>query len=106
MDRSKEYILCAAIWYRQIPLKKKEIIENPINVDYGAVFCGYRHDHCKGTMVAVTGIRSVLPEVGEYVQGFLTNKNRFVDRAEAAEIARSAEQVASDVTYLYSEDLY
>lgn len=40
------------------------------------------------------------------VQGFITTKNRFVDRKEAAEIAYSAGQIASPKDELYSEDLY
>lgn len=48
-------------------------------------------------------------EVGEEIQGFLTNKNRFVDREEAAKIALAAQQIDClqySKTKLYSEDLY
>ena len=59
-------------------------------------------------MVAITGKRSCESEVGENAQGFLTNKNRFVDREEGMKIAIAAGQV--DETYhkrdLFSEDLY
>ena len=101
-----EYILCAAIWYKEIPIKK-EIPHNvlPVNCDRGLVFCGYRHCHCMYTMVSVTGLRSVEPEVGEYVQGFLTSKNRFVDRVEGGIIHRSNGH-PTDFEDLYSEDLY
>jgi hypothetical protein len=109
-----ETILCAAIWYRDIPLKKLNIPnQNPVNITEGAVFCGYRHPHCMYTMVAVTGIRSVENgenSIGYYEQGFLTSKNRFVRRVEALEIALKGNQVrnVADVrgNRLHSEDLY
>lgn len=40
------------------------------------------------------------------IQGFLTTKNRFVTREEAAEIAYSAGQISSPKEELYSEDIY
>jgi hypothetical protein len=40
------------------------------------------------------------------VQGFLTNKNRFVDRQEAGIIALKAKQIDTETQMLYSEDLY
>ena len=103
----KEYILCAAIWYKEIPIKK-DIPHNvrPINCDRGLVFCGYRHAQCMYTMVSVTGLRSVETEVGEYVQGFLTSKNRFVDREEGAEIHIANGHTIDFENRLFSEDLY
>jgi len=59
-------------------------------------------------MVAITGKKSVYSEVGENIQGFLTNTNRFVDREEGAKIALSCGQI-KELKYgsiLYSEDLY
>ncbi len=107
MKNKVEKILCAAIWYPDIKLVREGIPnQNPVNVDKGAVFCGFRHPHCMYTMVAITGLRSVETEVGEIIQGFLTNTNRFVDREEAADIAFKAEQVKENLNRLYSEDLY
>lgn len=106
MESQTERILCSAIWYKEFSVKNENLQPNPANVHNGLVFCGHRHTHCMHTMVSVTGLRSVEKEVGKSIQGFLTSKNRFVDRTEAAEIARSAGQVSSHVTYLYSEDLY
>jgi hypothetical protein len=57
-------------------------------------------------MVPVTGLRSVESICGEHVQGFLTSKNRFLDRQEAAKIAVGAGQCKESITYLFSEDLY
>lgn len=103
----EEYILCSAIWYKDLPLVRKDLAnQNPINVDRGIVFCGHRHPHCMYSMIAITGKRSVESEVGEYVQGFLTNKNRFVGREEAAIIAFDANQIKEEKERLYSEDIY
>lgn len=99
-----EKIMCAAIWYKDMP----DAIIQVAGVDKGVVLCGYRHGHIIHQFVALTGKRSVTSEAGEYVQGFLTTTNRFVDRKEAALIAIIANQV--NVTKvgkeLYSEDLY
>ncbi len=102
----KEYILCAAIWYKDIPLKK--VIEGvlPKNCDRGLVILGHRHGQCMWTTGSLTGLRSVTNEVGDYVQGFLTNKNRFVSRQEGAIIAFDANQIKKEKETLYSEDLY
>lgn len=103
-----ERILCAAIWYKDLPLLKPEVLEprgfGPNNVDRGIVFCGYRHPNCIYQKVAVTGLRDA--ESGEYVQGFLTNHNRFVDREIGAIIAYDAGQIEQQKKTLYSEDLY
>lgn len=105
----KEYILCAAIWYKDIPLKK--IIDGvlPKNCDRGLVITGHRHGQCMWVMGSLTGLRSVqnAPDgVGEYEQGFLTSRNRFVDREEAAIIAFDANQINEEKQTLYSEDLW
>jgi len=103
----KEYILCASIWYKDIPIAWKiGSSALPVNCDRGLVFCGHRHPQCMHTMSSITGLRSVTVEVGEYVQGFLTNKNRFVDRSEGAKIAFEAGQTDKELKTLYSEDLY
>ncbi len=105
----KEYILCAAIWYKEIPLKKEIPQVLPKNCDKGLVVLGHRHGQCMWTMGCLTGLRSVTnaPDgVGEYKQGFITNTNRFVDRQEAGVIAFNADQTKELKTILYSEDLY
>ena len=99
----EETILCSAIWYKELPTP----VYGPTNVDKGIVFCGHRHLHCLHQMVAMTGKRQ--SEVGEEIQGYLTNTNRFVDREEAAKIALAALQVDHleySKTKLFSEDLY
>lgn len=104
----KESILCAAIWYKEIPLVRPEAVKgrgtNPTNVDKGIVICGWRHGNCILTKSAITGLRDA--ECGEFEQGFLTNLNRFVDRKEGGQIAFTAKQTEELKTYLFSEDLY
>ena len=110
IDNSKEYILCAAIWYKDLPMKKPEILDHrgfrPFNVDKGVVISGWRHGNCIYQMVGITGLRSIPQEAGEEVQGFLTNKNRFVDREEGGRIAFDSGQTIELKTFLYSEDIY
>lgn len=106
----KEYILCAAIWYKDINLIINDIpsdLLRPINCDSGIIFCGHRHPQCLYQMVAITGKKQY--EVGEEIQGFLTNLNRFVDRKEGAKIALESKQIDKlhfNNNVLYSEDLY
>lgn len=108
----KEYILCAAIWYKELLLVDNDVnllkSARPQNCDKGIVFCGHRHHNCLHMMVAITG--KYQHQAGEEVQGFLTNLNRFVGREEGLEIALAADQVLDldDVrgSRLFSEDLY
>lgn len=97
-----EVVACAAIWYKEQPTAKVL----PKNINKGVVVCGHRHPHCIYTFIALTGKRSVTPECGEYVQGFLTNHDRFVDRAEAASVAFNCGQITVFKNTLYSEDIY
>ena len=105
----KEYILCAAIWYTEIPLKKEIPGVLPINCDKGLVVTGHRHGQCMWVMGSLTGLRTCTfgeDCSGEHEQGFLTNTNRFVDREEGGQIAFNAGQTKDLRTTLYSEDLY
>lgn len=88
-----ERIICAAIHNPE----EKDLAGNPL------IHCGLRH--------------AFILWQGEYVsrkpqhQGFLTNKNRFVDRKEALEIAINARQCKWDELHnyqigLFSEDIY
>jgi ssDNA-binding Zn-finger/Zn-ribbon topoisomerase 1 len=109
---SDEKIICAAIWYKEIPLKKTIPDVLPKNCDRGLVISGHRHGQCMWVMGSLTGLRSVMnaPDgVGDYVQGFLTSKNRFVDREEAAQIwlkESPNNKLNYSSTELYSEDIY
>lgn len=102
-----ERIYCAAIWYKDMPTPKYK----PINIETGLVVEGHRHADIIRTMVNLLGKRTCTNGedcAGESVQGFVTNRNRFVDRYEGMKIAREANQIISDTTFkeLYSEDLY
>lgn len=105
-----EKIICAAVWYKELDLKKQVPSEFylPKNIDKGIVFCGHRHAQCIYTKVAITGLRDA--ESGENEQGFLTSSNRFVSRQEALQIALKENQVIDlcEITgdRLFSENLY
>jgi hypothetical protein len=81
MMSDNERILCAAVWFQDIEIKKDLLIESrlPVNCDRGLVVCGHRHYQYLYTAIAFTGLSTY--EMGEHIQGFLTNRNRFVDRA-------------------------
>lgn len=102
-----ERINCAAIWYKDLPSVKYM----PVNINKGVVVEGHRHADIIRTVINLLGKRTCQfgeNAAGESKQGFITNKNRFVDRVEAMSIARAANQIISDTSFpeLYSEDLY
>jgi len=107
-----EKIICAAIWYKEFPLLRDDIKQDgfvrPINCDRGIVFCGLRHHNCLYQAIAITN--KVQYQLGEEIQGFLTSKNRFVDRKVAFDIASKMGQIIDlkqvNGNQLYSEDLY
>jgi hypothetical protein len=100
-----EYILCAAIWFDD----GKEYPHQPLNINSGLVLCGFRHSCIFSQLGGLVGERKALG-IHEKEQGFLTSKNRFVDRMVAMELAYTAKQVPNEVwstcKELYSEDLY
>lgn len=95
-----EKIICSAIWYKDF----EKPVHTVKNCETGVVLCGHRHPHIINQCTILLKKRQV--EMGPYVQGFLTNDNRFVDREEGAEIAFKAGQTQKMVKTLYSEDLY
>lgn len=104
----KEYIVCAANWYKELPLKKNSIpndLVRPKNCKTGLVFCGLRHPHCLYQMVALTG--KPQHKAGKEIQGFITNEWRFVDRKQGAKIhIKNGGKLHYSKNDLYSEDLY
>lgn len=101
-----EYISCAAIWYKDV-----EGTHNlrPVNLDRGIVVCGRRHGDCIQTVSTLAALRSVERgerSIGEMEQGFLTSRNRFLNRQEAGELAFKIGQVKVPTNCLFSEDLY
>lgn len=100
-----EYIICAAIWFKDD--KKHE--HQPKNVEIGFVICARRHHNVFATVSAMKA-DSLFDKMSEAkknaVQGFVTSKDRFVDRKEGGEIAFSAKQIQKPTNCLFSEDLY
>ena len=93
------YILCSAIWYDDGNIYPHQ----PINIKTGLVLCGWRH-HNIITQASVLKISA-----NNQVQGFLTNDNRFVNRAQAKVIALKSGQTTVDKmisSTLTSEDLW
>lgn len=105
IPKDTEQILCAAIWYKDFSGKTKY---QPVNIDKGIVLCGWRHGCIIEQMKAVGNKRTVRfghDAAGESVQGFITSKNRFIDRHEAAELF-AKNGFTPEFDQLYSEDLY
>lgn len=99
IDNSKEYILCAAIKRKE---KKQTPLGNPYHEgtnDILEIELGYRHHDIWHRF---PGELQNSPKA----QGFYTSKGRFVDRKEAANIARNSGQLKDNSVILFSEDLY
>lgn len=100
----QEWILCAAIHFDDGEYHDCQ----PSGISTGIVLCGHRHFN----VFAQTGLSVVQrKQIGwvEKQQGFLTSRNRFVSREEAALIAQAAGQLKAplhSVKRLFSEDLY
>ena len=95
-----EKLVCSAI--------KFQIIGD----DYFQIMCGKRHPDVFQKMFQL-GIQY---DKKTHVQGFLTNKDRFVDRYEAVNIEKNANQLSAEfieqlgkkkhIQELYSEDVW
>lgn len=109
IDNTKEYIVCAAVWFDDGVVHAHQ----PTNIEIGIVYMGLRHCNC---FASVGGSVKERLDMGihEKAQGFLTSKNRFVTREEAAKIALDQGQFANDTersevektNFLYSENIY
>ena len=99
MVNKQEYILCAAIWYKD-GLTHGWLF--PLNIFDGYIICGFRHSDC----IRLHTVLTCKITKSDDIQGFLTSQNRFVDRAEAADIAYKAGQIKDITDCLLSEDLY
>jgi hypothetical protein len=107
-----EHVLCAAIWVdtgKSDPPRRTYAYPKT-----GIVFAGWRHPDC---FVAIGAWAELLPpeerdrlkeQIAGRNQGFVTSNGRFVDRAEATQIAILAGQVPPDFgpRDLFSEHLY
>ena len=121
VDNSKEYIICAAIWYddgisrdderklldeggtRTFPAHFRGATFQNTNITTGYVICGWRH----GNIIAVKPCNPAwCPEIKDTVQGFLTSKGRFVDRWQAACVALKANQHLMDCKSYTKDDVH
>lgn len=93
-----EYIICAAIHFKD-DLKYNH---QPRNIESGFVICGRRHHNC----FMSKKILEFSEVKGTAIQGFLTSKDRFIDRKEGGEIAFKTGQIIYETNCLFSEDLY
>jgi len=106
IDNSKEYIICAAIWYDdKVPTgtHNKEHLSFPLhyrgatfqndNIKTGFVVGQWRHYNC---IACVPENPAMNNGIAEHIQGFLTSKGRFVDRWQGMYIAYLANQVDSN----------
>lgn len=98
-----EYIMCSAIRFDD----KKNHNEAALDGRTGYIVCGRRHHNCFHLSAIIDPKRRYLKKEKE--QGFLTSRNRFVNRHEAGKIAFDAGQISEPVTSplgLFSEDLW
>lgn len=95
-----EFILCAAVHFDD----GKEYQHQPKNITTGLVMCGFRH--CSIFTQTKKTVKERIDMGIKEEQGFLTSKNRFVNRIEGAKIAFEAGQIVKEIKKLYSEDLY
>lgn len=105
MFQEEEKVICAAIWYKNFPTP----VQGVRNIDQGVVLCGHRHAQIIGQIKSIINLRTAtyaIDGTGEFEQGFMTSKNRFLTRAEAAKMFIEAGGKPDFDTRLFSEDLY
>lgn len=98
--KGKEYLLCSAIHYDDGNTYKHQ----PKNIDSGIVICGRRHHNCFLTLSALLGDKYDVKLV--HSQGFVTNKDRYLERKKAAQLAFECEQIPNKQKTIFSEDLW
>jgi hypothetical protein len=97
-----EFILCAAVHYEDKIIYR----DQPQGIHTGFVVAGYRHHNC---METVRALLERFYNKRNILQGFLTSRNRFINRKEAFEIHIGQHpdlKPMSDERELFSEDLY
>lgn len=109
IDNSKEYILSAAIWYKDGTEAPRGMIAQ--NINSGVVIGQWRHGNCINVRATnpLWNAKKLAERLGdstemlktfedtqkyfEEVDGFITSEGRFVDRWQAMELAYNAGQV-------------
>ena len=81
-----EYVMCAANHYDD----GKDHMFQPYNIDKGFIVCGWRHACCGSAYMASN---KDAKRWDDCTQGFLTTKNRFLNRQEAYELVTSTGQL-------------
>ena len=113
IDNTKEYILCAAIWYQDGTEAPKGMIAQ--NIDSGVVIGQWRHGNCINIRATnpLWNAKKLVERYGHkesespmtfegpdtkmsHVDGFITSYGNFVDRWQAAKIALDCGQIAED----------
>jgi hypothetical protein len=99
-----EYIICAAVHFDD----GKKHGHQPNNIETGFVISGRRHHNCYITAFILNknAGKDLHEAGGKSIQGFLTSKDRFIDRKEAGRIAFDQQQTNKETLRLFSEDLY
>ena len=97
----KEVIVCSAM-YVENSIESSGYL--PINKWTGFVVCGPRHNSCFKIYEALSKMDYLSSDC---IDGFITNRERFLSRQEAGKFAYESGQVKIDVgDFLTSEDLY
>lgn len=103
----EERIICSAVYY---PPYDKNLEHKPKNIESWLVVYGPRHSQCFDTLAQILDLETMEHE--KIVQGFITDKQRFVNRYEGWKIAQKSNQLICkrDIEekdwILFSEDLY
>lgn len=94
-----EKVLCAAIWFDD----GCKHVHQPYNIHTGFVLGGWRH----GSILSSAKAALISTPAKFQTQGFLTDKNRFLDRKQALDLVKETGQCTPEFDdELYSEDLY
>ena len=124
-DNVPEYIVCSAILIKEIRNHITDLsFDNdnilyalkhlkPTNIETGIMLTGLRHDDCifTGYLLVRTRYNISLEQfiekfINDAEQGFLTSKNRFLNRVEAAEFIGNTPVTKQPTDLLISENLY
>lgn len=104
--KKPEYIICSAIHFNDG--NKHE--HQPKNITEGFVVCGRRHHNCYTITWILKDNELVTDKMteanGKAIQGFLTSKDRFLNREQAGKLAYEMKQIDNPTNCLFSEDLY
>ena len=84
LREKQEQIVCAAIEMRWV---------GALNLKHCEVLCGINHTQIRRSMFYQEKKCGEWQESFTHKKGFMTNKGRFVDQIEAADIALSADQL-------------